>query len=61
MAWLKEHWWLILIVLLVGVLINVWRDLKRVDVKKYLENKPTLPPHRDNNARWDDDDDWPKK
>ncbi|HAJ2507211.1 TPA: hypothetical protein HMP81_17115, partial [Escherichia coli] len=22
---------------------------------------PELPPHRDFNDKWDDDDDWPKK
>lgn len=61
MEWLKEYWWLIIIVLLVGVLMNVYKDLKRVDPQKYMANKPKLPPHRDNNAKWDEDDDWPKK
>ena len=60
MAWLAEYWWLIIILLMVVVLINVYRDLRRIDVKKFLNNKPKLPPHRDNNAQWDDDD-WPKK
>ncbi|HHP2954251.1 TPA: YpfN family protein, partial [Salmonella enterica subsp. enterica serovar Paratyphi A] len=23
--------------------------------------KPELPPHRDFNDKWDDEDDWPKK
>jgi hypothetical protein len=46
---------------LVGVLLNVIKDLKRVDHKKFLANKPDLPPHRDFNDKWDDDDDWPKK
>ncbi|MDC9762064.1 hypothetical protein OTU41_18825, partial [Proteus mirabilis] len=27
--------------------------------KKYLQNRRELPPHRDNNAQWDDEDDWP--
>ncbi|MGX7898233.1 YpfN family protein, partial [Klebsiella pneumoniae] len=31
----------------------------RVDHKKFLNNKPDLPPHRDFNDKWDDDD-WPK-
>ncbi len=41
--------------------MNVIKDLKRVDHKKFLNNKPDLPPHRDFNDKWDDDDDWPKK
>ena len=44
----------------VGVMINVIKDLNRVDHKKFLANKPELPPHRDCNDKWDDDDDWPK-
>lgn len=61
MEWLKQYWWILVIVLMVGVLMNVYKDLKRIDPKKYMDNKPKLPPHRDNNAKWDDDDDWPKK
>lgn len=60
MEWLKEHWWILIIVLMVGVLMNVYKDLKRIDHKKYLNNKPDLPPHRDFNHKWDDDD-WPQK
>jgi len=26
-----------------------------------LNNRPELPPHRDFNDKWDDEDDWPKK
>jgi hypothetical protein len=43
-----------------GRMINVIKDLNRVDHKKFLNNKPDLPPHRDFNDKWDDDDDWPK-
>ncbi|MBN7122739.1 MULTISPECIES: YpfN family protein [Erwinia] len=60
MEWLKEYWWLLVIVLMVGVLMNVYKDLKRIDPKKYMANKPDLPPHRDFNDKWDDDD-LPKK
>jgi len=42
-------------------LITGIKDLRRVDVKRYLKDRPELPPHRDNNAKWDDDDNWPKK
>ncbi|MBZ6387124.1 MULTISPECIES: YpfN family protein [Pantoea] len=61
MEFIKDYWWIIVILLLVGVLMNVYKDLKRIDHKKYMANKPDLPPHRDFNDKWDDDDDWPKK
>ncbi|BDH44966.1 UPF0370 protein [Salmonella enterica subsp. enterica serovar Choleraesuis] len=61
MEWLKHYWWIFVLVILVGIFINVIKDLSRIDPKKYLDNKPELPPHRDNNAQWDDEDDWPKK
>ncbi|MEA9389020.1 YpfN family protein [Acerihabitans sp. TG2] len=60
MDWLADYWWVILIIL-AGMLINGIKELSRVNVKRYLKNKPEIPPHRDNNAEWDDDDDWPKK
>lgn len=58
MHWLADYWWVIL-VLFVGVILNAIKDLKRVDHKKYLQNRRELPPHRDNNAQWDAEDDWP--
>ncbi len=61
MDWLAKYWWILVIVFLVGVLLNVIKDLKRVDHKKFLANKPELPPHRDFNDKWDDDDDWYRK
>lgn len=61
MEWLKTHWWILIILIMVGLLMNVYKDLKRIDVKKYLDNKPKLPPHRDFNNKWDDEDDWPTK
>ncbi|MEB6435966.1 YpfN family protein [Raoultella ornithinolytica] len=60
MEWLINHWWILVLVFLVGVMINVIKDLNRVDHKKFLANKPELPPHSDCNDKWDDDDDWPK-
>ncbi len=60
MGWLADYWWVILIIL-AGMLISGVKELRRVDVKRYLKDKPVLPPHRDNNAKWDEDDDWPKK
>jgi len=60
MEWIKDYWWIILIVL-AGIIISGVKELNRVDVKKYLNDKPEVPPHRDNNAEWDNDDDWPKK
>ncbi|WP_445497570.1 YpfN family protein [Photorhabdus sp. SF281] len=60
MQWLADYWWIIL-VLLVGVLLNAIKELRRLDVKKFLDNKPELPPHRDFNDKWDEKDDWPQK
>ncbi len=61
MDWLAKYWWILVLVFLVGVLLNVIKDLKRIDHKKFLANKPELPPHRDFNDKWDDEEDWPKK
>lgn len=43
MDWLAKYWWILVLVFLVGVLLNVIKDLKRVDHKKFLANKPELP------------------
>ncbi|WP_145476268.1 YpfN family protein [Yersinia similis] len=58
MQWLADYWWIILI-LLVGMILNGIKELRRLDHKRFLDNKPELPPHRDNNSQWDDEDDWP--
>lgn len=52
MEWLSKYWWIIVLVFLLGVFINVIKDLMRVDHKKFLANKPDLPPHRDCNDKW---------
>ncbi|HGM5490391.1 TPA: YpfN family protein [Serratia fonticola] len=60
MHWLADYWWIVLVIL-VGMVINGIKELRRLDHRKFLANKPELPPHRDNNAKWDDEEDWPKK
>ncbi|AJJ11657.1 hypothetical protein CH64_1401 [Yersinia rohdei] len=60
MHWLADYWWIFLI-LLAGIILNGVKELRRLDHKRFLNNKPELPPHRDNNAQWDDDEDWPDK
>ncbi len=60
MHWLADYWWIILVIL-VGIVLNGIKELRRLDHKRFLANKPELPPHRDNNAKWDDEEDWPKK
>ncbi|MBD2809665.1 YpfN family protein [Xenorhabdus sp. Vera] len=61
MHWLiKDYWWIVLLVL-IGIVINAVKALSRVDQKHFLDNKPELPPHRDLNAQWDDEDDWPQQ
>ena len=57
MHWLADYWWIFLI-LLAGIILNGVKELRRLDHKRFLNNKPELPPHRDNNAQWDDDEDW---
>ncbi|MGU0160911.1 YpfN family protein [Escherichia coli] len=60
MDWLAKYWWILVIVFLVGVLLNVMKDSSASTIRNF---SPTsrLPPHRDFNDKWDDDDDWPKK
>ncbi|AUH01611.1 YpfN family protein [Pectobacteriaceae bacterium CE70] len=60
MAWLADYWWIILVFLL-GVILNGIKELRRLDHKSFLNDKPEIPPHRDNNDKWDEDDDWPQK
>jgi type II secretory pathway component PulF len=60
MHWLADYWWIILVIL-AGIIISGIKELRRLDHRKFLANKPELPPHRDNNAKWDEEDDWPKK
>ncbi|MDF7680652.1 YpfN family protein [Enterobacteriaceae bacterium ESL0689] len=57
MEWLINHIWIVVPLFLVGVIINAIKDLNRLDYKKFLRHKPKLPPHRDCNDKWDDDDD----
>ncbi|PHM75240.1 YpfN family protein [Xenorhabdus kozodoii] len=61
MQWLIDYWWIVLLVL-IGIIVNAVKALSRVDKKTFLEDKPELPPHRDFNAQWDEDeDDWPQQ
>lgn len=61
MHWLADYWWIILLVL-VGMLINSIKALSRINYDGSLKKKSNLPPHRDNNAQWDkeEDDEWNK-
>ncbi|AIJ09476.1 MULTISPECIES: YpfN family protein [Edwardsiella] len=59
MSWLADYWWVILLIL-IGMIWNGIKALMRVNPKRYLDDRPPLPPHRDNNAQWDDDD-WPRQ
>lgn len=54
MEWLKDYWWLILIVL-VGIFINTIKDLNKTSFKKYIDKKNGVKPIPYD----DDDDDWP--
>ncbi|MDU7912564.1 MAG: hypothetical protein E7J32_03620 [Klebsiella grimontii] len=39
MDWLTKYWWVLVLVFLVGVMINVIKDLTRVDHKKLRRSK----------------------
>lgn len=43
MDWLAKYWWILVIVFLVGVLLNVIKDLKRVDHKKFRQQAGASP------------------
>ncbi len=60
MHWLIDYWWIVLLVL-IGMIVNAVKTLSRIDQKRFLDNKPELPPHRDFNDKWDDEDDWPQQ
>lgn len=51
MEWLIKHWRTLVLVFLVEVIINVIKNLSRVDHRKFLNDKPNLPPHRDFNDK----------
>ncbi|OCG22989.1 MULTISPECIES: YpfN family protein [unclassified Gilliamella] len=55
MTWLKDYWWII-VVILIGIFINTIKALNRLSYKTYLEKKKGIKPipYQD-----DDDDDWP--
>lgn len=40
MEWLIKHWWILVLVFLVGVIINVIKDLNRVDHKNSSTTNP---------------------
>ena len=54
MAWLKDYWWIILIIL-IGIFINTIKALNRLNYKNYLEKKKGIKPIPYSG----DDDDWP--
>lgn len=60
MEWFIKYWWILVLVFLVGVIINVIKDLNCVDYKKFFNNKFDLLLYCDFNDKWDDDDDWLK-
>ena len=59
MQWLADYWWVILLVL-IGIIWSSIKEMLNLDPKKFTDDKPKLPPHKDNNHLWDEDDDWPK-
>lgn len=60
MHWLADYWWII-ILLLIGIIWSAVKQMQKIDPKRFLDNKHKLPPHRDFNDKWDDEDDWPNQ
>ncbi|WP_367680731.1 hypothetical protein [Candidatus Fukatsuia anoeciicola] len=56
MLWLKNYWWLILI-LLISIILNAIKELYQLDYKSYLKNKPQLPLNREGNTKLDNNKD----
>jgi len=56
LPWLKNYWWLILI-LLMSIILNAIKELCQLNYKSYLKNKPKLLTSRDNNAKQDNNKD----
>lgn len=61
MHWITDYWWIIIILLLIGIIWSAVKQMQKIDPKRFLDNKPKLPPHRDFNDKWYDEDDWPKQ
>ncbi|MXP66570.1 YpfN family protein [Pantoea sp. Nvir] len=57
MEFIKDHWWIIIVLLPVGVIMNGYRSLKQINHKKYRENKPHLPLYHDLNNKEEDEKD----
>ena len=55
MEWLKDYWWIIVIIL-IGIFINTIKALNKLNYKSYLEKKKGIKPIPYND---DEDDDWP--
>ncbi|HGJ5857319.1 YpfN family protein [Arsenophonus nasoniae] len=60
MHWLADYWWIIILIL-IGIIWSAVKQMQKIDPKRFLDNKPKLPPHRDFNNKWDDEDDWPNQ
>ncbi|HGJ5859668.1 MAG TPA: hypothetical protein ACHBX6_08190 [Arsenophonus nasoniae] len=60
MHWLADYWWIIILIL-IGIIWSAVKQMQKIDPKRFLDNKPKLPPHRDFNNKWDDENDWPNQ
>ena len=54
MEWLKDYWWVIVIIL-IGIFINTIKALNKLNYKSYLEKKKGIKPIHYND---DEDYDW---
>ncbi|MDF7669813.1 hypothetical protein PT276_01115 [Orbaceae bacterium ESL0721] len=54
MEWLKDYWWIILIII-IGIFINTIKALNRLNFKSYIQKRKGIKPIPY------EDDDWSKK
>lgn len=54
MEFIKDYWWLIMVLLLVGFLLNGIRDLKKINYKHYIDKRKGAK-RRSSNEDEDDD------
>ncbi len=55
MHWLKDYWW-ILLILLAGMIFNGIKALQRLDHRPYLKNRPQPPSDHNDTSGMDDKD-----
>lgn len=42
MHWITDYWWIIIILLLIGIIWSAVKQMQKIDPKRFLDNKPKL-------------------